>query len=119
MAKKGHEVTVLTADWGLEARLKGLPNEPQAEVSPFGRRRKVNGVTAVYLANWLRYHATSWNPALGRYLRARLKEFDIVHIFGLYDLLGPRAAKECAEAEHSLSGGTDRHVRPDRAKYFP
>jgi glycosyltransferase involved in cell wall biosynthesis len=95
MAKKGHEVTVLTADWGLQARLKGLPNEPQAEVSPFGHRRKVNGVTAVYLANWLHYHATSWNPALGRYLRARLEEFNIVHIFGLYDLLGPRAAKEC------------------------
>ncbi|MGB7726503.1 MAG: glycosyltransferase [Candidatus Acidiferrum sp.] len=95
MARKGHEVTVLTADWGLQARLKDLPNEPQAEVSPFGHRRKVNGVTAVYLANWLHYHATSWNPALGRYLRARLKEFDIVHIFGLYDLLGPRAAKEC------------------------
>lgn len=95
MAKKGHEVTVLTADWGLEARLTGLRNEPQAEVSPFGRRRKVNGVTAIYLANWLHYHATSWNPALGRYLRARLKEFDVVHIFGLYDLLGPRAAKEC------------------------
>ncbi|MGB9470606.1 MAG: glycosyltransferase [Candidatus Acidiferrum sp.] len=95
MARKGHEVTVLTADWGLQARLKDLPNEPQAEVSPFGHRRKVNGVTAVYLANWLHYHATSWNPALGRYLRARLKEFDVVHIFGLYDLLGPRAAKEC------------------------
>ena len=95
MAKKGHEVTVLTADWGVEARLTGLHNEPQAEVSPFGRKRKVNGVTAIYLANWLHYHATSWNPALGRYLRARLKEFDVVHIFGLYDLLGPRAAKEC------------------------
>jgi glycosyltransferase involved in cell wall biosynthesis len=95
MAKKGHEVTVLTADWGLEARLTGLHHEPQAEVSPFGRKRKANGVTAIYLANWLHYHATSWNPALGRYLRAKLKEFDVVHIFGLYDLLGPRAAKEC------------------------
>lgn len=95
MAKKGHEVTVLTADWGLQTRLARLPNEPRAEISPFGRRRRVNGVTAIYLANWLHYHATSWNPALGRYLRARLKEFDIVHIFGLYDLLGPRAAKEC------------------------
>jgi glycosyltransferase involved in cell wall biosynthesis len=94
MAKRGHEVNVLTADWGLQARLKDLSNEPQAEVSPFGHRRRVNGVTAIYLANWLHYHATSWNPALGRYVRARLKEFDVVHIFGLYDLLGPRAAKE-------------------------
>jgi glycosyltransferase involved in cell wall biosynthesis len=95
IAKKGHEVTVLTADWGVEGRLEGLPNEAPAEQSPFGRRRKVNGVTAVYLANWLRYRAMSWNPALGRYLRARLEEFDVAHIFGLYDLLGPRVAAEC------------------------
>jgi glycosyltransferase involved in cell wall biosynthesis len=95
MAKRGHEVSVLTADWGLEARLQEMHGEPAAEASPFGRRRKVNGVTAIYLASWLHYHATSWNPALGRYLRARLKDFDIVHIFGLYDFFGPRVAKEC------------------------
>jgi glycosyltransferase involved in cell wall biosynthesis len=95
MAKKGHEVSVLTADWGVEARLRGLPNEPAAEPCPFGRRRKGNGVTAIYLPNWARYRAASWNPALGRYLRARLTDFDVVHIFGLYDLLGPRVAKEC------------------------
>jgi glycosyltransferase involved in cell wall biosynthesis len=95
MARKGHEVAVLTADWGLEARLREMPGEPSAELSPFGRRKKVNGVTTVYLANWLHYHATSWNPALGRYLRARLKDFDVIHIFGLYDLLGPRVSKEC------------------------
>ncbi|HUN63726.1 MAG TPA: glycosyltransferase [Candidatus Sulfotelmatobacter sp.] len=95
MAKRGHEVGVLTADWGLDARLKGLPGEAPAEVSPFGRKRVVNGVMAVYLPNWLHYRASSWNPALGRYLRARLNDFDLVHIFGLYDLLGPRVAREC------------------------
>ena len=95
MARKGHEVSVLTADWGLEKRLRNLPDEPPAEPSPFGRRQKKNGVTAVYLANWFHYRAASWNPALGRYLRARLSEFDVVHIFGLYDLLGPRVAAEC------------------------
>jgi glycosyltransferase involved in cell wall biosynthesis len=95
ISRKGHQVTVLTADWGLERRLKDSPNEAAAEPSPFGHRRKVNGVTAVYLANWLHYRAASWNPALGRYLHARLQEFDVVHIFGLYDLLGPRVAAEC------------------------
>jgi glycosyltransferase involved in cell wall biosynthesis len=94
MARKGHEVTVLTADWGLEGRLRALPNGAAVETSPFGRRLKANGVTAVYLANWLHYRALSWNPALGRYLRARLDQFDLVHIFGLYDLLGPRVAAE-------------------------
>lgn len=95
MARKGHEVTVLTADWGLERRLSTLPNEAASEACPFGRRRKMNGVTAIYLANWFHYRAASWNPALGRYLRARLDEFEAVHIFGLYDLLGPRVAAEC------------------------
>jgi glycosyltransferase involved in cell wall biosynthesis len=95
MARKGHEVSVLTSDWGLDARLKSETSEAKAEPGPFGRRRKVNGVTAIYLPNWFHYRATSWNPALGRYLRARLSDFDVAHIFGLYDLLGPRVAKEC------------------------
>jgi len=95
MAERGHEVTVLTADWGLLGRRDASPNRPRLETHPFGRRRKVAGVTAVYLANWFEYRALSWNPALGRYLRARLPEFEVVHIFGLYDFLGPRVAKEC------------------------
>jgi glycosyltransferase involved in cell wall biosynthesis len=95
LARKGHEVTVLTADWGLDRRRNALPNETAVEHSPFGRRCRVNGVTAVYMANWLHYRATSWNPGLGGYLRACLHEVDVVHIFGLYDLLGPRVAAEC------------------------
>ena len=95
LTRMGHEVHVLTADWGLDKRTSELADEPPGEPNPFGRKRTLNGVTAIYLANWLHYRATSWNPALGRYLRARLKTFDVVHIFGLYDLLGPRVAKEC------------------------
>jgi glycosyltransferase involved in cell wall biosynthesis len=92
LAQLGHDVTVLTADWGLERRLAELPGEPPAENSPFGKKRQVQGVKAVYLANWFHYRAASWNPALPRYLRARMQNFDVAHIFGLYDLLGPRTA---------------------------
>jgi glycosyltransferase involved in cell wall biosynthesis len=95
LAQCGHTVTVLTADWGVEQRFKELGNVGATRPSPFGRRWKQNGVTADYLANWWHYHALSWNPALGRYLRARLKDFDVAHIFGLYDFLGPRVAAEC------------------------
>src|SRR5277367_1000615 len=95
LAKMGNEVTVLTADWGLDKRLKNEPDAEPAEDSPFGRRRRKNGVTAIYLANWLQFRALSWNPALPRYLRARLAGFDIVHIFGLYDILGVRVAAAC------------------------
>jgi glycosyltransferase involved in cell wall biosynthesis len=97
LARRGHQVTVLTADWGLEKRLG--EGDGKAEASPFGRRWRNNGVTTEYLGSWWHYRALSWNPALGRYLRARLKDFDVVHIYGLYDFLGPRVAKECREKE--------------------
>lgn len=95
LAARGHAITVLTADWGLDRRLRQLPNEPPAEHDPFGRRRKISGVTAIYLGNRLHYRAASWNPALPRFLRAHLQEFEIVHIFGLYDMLGPCVAAAC------------------------
>lgn len=97
MAKRGHQVTVLTADWGLDVRQRENLNGLMAEPFAFGRRTNTNGVTAVYLPNWFHYRATSWNPALGRYLHSRLFDFDIVHIFGVYDLLGPQVAKECCK----------------------
>jgi glycosyltransferase involved in cell wall biosynthesis len=85
---------VLTADWGFEARAGG-ESGGEAKRSPFGWMREVKGVRSIYLPTWLRYHATTWNPAIARYCRARLAEFDVVHIFGLYDLLGPAVASEC------------------------
>jgi len=97
LAARGHAITVLTADWGLDRRLQQLPNEPRAEDNPFGRKRTAAGVAAIYLGNWLHYRAASWNPALPRFLRARLQEFEIVHIFGLYDMLGPQVAAACRE----------------------
>ncbi len=97
LAAKGHQVTVLTSDWGLQKRIADFPEEAPSVTGPFGSRREINGVTSIYLPNWFHYRAISWNPALGRYLRARLRNFDIVHIFGLYDLLGPRVASECNE----------------------
>jgi glycosyltransferase involved in cell wall biosynthesis len=95
MAAMGHQVSVLTSDWGLQDRLADIPDEPAPTRGPFGLKRELHGVTTLYLPNWFHYRAVSWNPALGRYLRARLDNFDIVHIFGLYDLLGPRVASEC------------------------
>src|SRR5260370_3405523 len=54
----------------------------------------MNGVQSVYLPTWFHYRAATWNPAIARYCRARLASFDVVHIFGLYDLLGPAVARE-------------------------
>lgn len=95
LARRGHEVTVLTADWGVEKRIQAQDTKITAERSPFGWRLRENGVQAIYLPTWLRYRALSWNPAVKRYCRARLQNFDVVHIFGLYDLLGLAVAAAC------------------------
>jgi glycosyltransferase involved in cell wall biosynthesis len=99
LARRGHRVTVLTADWGLEKRLQEQQGPITGERSPFGWRREENGVQAIYLPTWLRYRAVSWNPAVKRYCRARLKDFDVVHIFGMYDLLGPAVGAACRKRD--------------------
>ena len=95
LADRGNEVTVLTVDWGVEERIAGTALEDLFKRSTFGWREEDRKVKAIYLPTRLHYRATSWNPAVGRFLKARLKEFDAVHIFGLYDLLGPAVAKAC------------------------
>ena len=95
LAERGNEVTVLTVDWGVHKRVEGTAREKMFTRSAFGWEGEDRRVTAIYLPTWLRYRATSWNPAIGRFLKTRLKNFDVVHIFGLYDLLGPAAAKAC------------------------
>jgi glycosyltransferase involved in cell wall biosynthesis len=95
LARRGHQVTVLTADWGMEKRMQGQEGKITAERSPFGWRRHENGVQAIYLPTWLRYRAVTWNPAVARYCRVHLHHFDVVHMFGLYDLLGPAIAGKC------------------------
>jgi len=95
LAGRGNDLTVLTGDWGIEKRIAGAAVENNFKRSPFGWAGELNGIKAIYLPARLRYRATSWYPSIGRFLRARLKGFDIVHIFGLYDLLGPVAARQC------------------------
>ena len=95
LTRLGHGVTVLSADWGFEKRLGGQSAEFAVKRSPFGWTREANGVQSIYLPTWGRYRAVSWNPAVERYCRARIGQFEIVHIFGLYDLLGPAVARAC------------------------
>jgi glycosyltransferase involved in cell wall biosynthesis len=95
LAERRHEVTVLTADWGFEQRLKA-EERSGAERSPFGWRLVDKGVTAIYLPTWLRYRSLSWNPTVKRFCRGQLQNFDLTHIFGLYDFLGPSVAEACA-----------------------
>ena len=95
LAQKGHQVTVVTADWGLGKRAAATEEKNTSEWSPFGWRRKENKVETIYLPTWLHYRQVSWNPAVNRYCRGHLGDFDVTHIFGLYDLLGPAVAAAC------------------------
>ncbi|HXN53402.1 MAG TPA: glycosyltransferase [Candidatus Acidoferrum sp.] len=97
LAKLGHHVTVLTADWGLKSRAAAAAAavESGGERSALGWQLEESGIEAIYLPTWLHYRALSWNPGIARFCRTRLWNFDVVHIFGLYDFLGPAVAAAC------------------------
>jgi glycosyltransferase involved in cell wall biosynthesis len=95
LVKLGHKVTVLTADWGLQSRIAEHAKVMNAERSALGWKLEESGIESIYLPSLLRYRAVSWNPGISRFCRARLWNFDVVHIFGLYDLLGPGVGAAC------------------------
>jgi glycosyltransferase involved in cell wall biosynthesis len=96
LARLGHQITVLTADWGLARRSFPESNLINgAERSFFGWNWKEEAVEIFYLPTWLRYRTLTWNPAVRAFCRKRLADFDVVHIFGMYDLLGPPVAEFC------------------------
>jgi glycosyltransferase involved in cell wall biosynthesis len=99
LAQRGHNVTVLSADWGFEERRQADPEGVTSRRSPFGWARQANGVETIYLPSWAHFRALTWNPATKRYCRARLAQFQVVHIFGLYDFLGPTVATLCLQQE--------------------
>jgi glycosyltransferase involved in cell wall biosynthesis len=85
---RGHQVTVLTADLGAAA---GTPLQP----SPYGRCFEEGGVEAIYLQSRPRFRSVAWHRGRSRFCRERLGAYDVAHIYGLYDLLGPAVAAKC------------------------
>lgn len=91
LARRGHHVTVLTADLGLRDRTL----DPRFDRCEWGWRLEEEGVETVYLSTIGRYRALTLNPGAIRFCAAALAQVDLVHIYGLYDLLGPAAAYFC------------------------
>jgi len=92
LAKRGHSVSVLTSDLGIE----GLSNPAVAIArTNQGWRYQEDGVETRYLRGWGFYRSLTWNPATFEFCRKELASFDIVHIYGTYDLLGPIVAAAC------------------------
>ena len=92
MAGFGHHATVLTADLGFDAEKKKAVN---ATPTRWGYEAVEGGVEAIYLRTRARYRSLTWNPGVAGFCRERLGGFDVAHIYGLYDLIGPRVAREC------------------------
>ncbi len=92
MAAAGHESTVLTADLGLDPDAQKLVH---AIPSRWGFDARNDDVEAIYLRTLARHRALTWNPGAARFCRERLASCDVVHIYGLYDLLGPTVAGAC------------------------
>src|SRR5947209_15292680 len=77
---RGHDVSILTADYSTRTPL---------------RRETVDGIDVFFLGSILRARALTVNPGILPFARRRLPLLDIVHVYGLYDLLGPSIAFVC------------------------
>jgi glycosyltransferase involved in cell wall biosynthesis len=92
LVRRGNQVTVLTADLGF-----GPQEIAAAKVvrGPEGWRADLDGVEVIYFGTRGHYRNLTVNPSVLGFCRRRLKEFDIVHIYGLYDTLGPAVGRFC------------------------
>jgi glycosyltransferase involved in cell wall biosynthesis len=95
LGKRGHNVTVLTADLGLE---KYDHIDSSFEPCKWGWRTASDGIETIYLSTVARYRALTVNPHVLGYARTCLKRFDLVHCYGLYDLFGPTVSYFCRQA---------------------
>jgi glycosyltransferase involved in cell wall biosynthesis len=92
LAHRGHKIAVLTADLGLR-RLNGSAITYQP--CPWGWRGEEDGVESVYLSTLANYRALTFNPDVIGFCGKSLRQFDLVHFYGLYDLLGPAVSYFC------------------------
>src|ERR1039457_3616041 len=92
LTELGNRVTVLTADLGFSGATIA-----SAGVMRHGQdwRSDLDGVEVIYLNTRARYRGLTVNPGVVNFCKRQLRKFDIVHIYGLYDTLGPAVAKYC------------------------
>ena len=92
LTRRGHKVSVLTADLGLaNCDHAGM----SLERSRVGWRAELDGIEIIYLSTVAQYRAITFNPRVVEFCTSSLRTFDIVHCYGLYDLLGPAVGFFC------------------------
>jgi glycosyltransferase involved in cell wall biosynthesis len=100
LTRRGHKVSVLTAHQGRPSR----PGEVQ------NNRRE--GIEVIYLPTWLKYRTATLNPGVLAFCSRRLRDFDVVHVYGLYDSLGPAVAWFCRRWRIPYLAEPDGMLRP-------
>jgi glycosyltransferase involved in cell wall biosynthesis len=92
LAARGHQVTVLTPDLGL----RQYPEvRSRLQKNGLGWRLELDGAEILYLPTVAHYRALTLNPGLWRFSKRRVPQFDVVHFYGLYDLMGPEVSRFC------------------------
>jgi glycosyltransferase involved in cell wall biosynthesis len=91
LVARGHQVTVLTTDLGLQDSGGNMA----LTRSRWGWQSGADEVETFYLRPRTIYRSLTWNPAVHGFCKERVSSFDVVHIFGLYDLLAPPVARAC------------------------
>jgi glycosyltransferase involved in cell wall biosynthesis len=94
LSEQGHRVTVLTADLGFGSSERALAVVVR-DVD--GWHSDLEGVETIYLTTRCHYRSLTVNPGVMGFCRGRLRDFDVVHIYGLYDTLGPVVARYCRQ----------------------
>jgi glycosyltransferase involved in cell wall biosynthesis len=92
LAQRGHDITVLTADLGFTDTNSFGMNIVRCRWGWHGRE---SGVEALYLSTLAHYRALTLNPSVVGFCSDSLRNFDLVHFYGLYDLLGPAVSHFC------------------------
>lgn len=92
LAEMGHSVSVLTNDSGF---CPSMVPGAATKKGGWGWCMEERGVKCIFVPSVLRYRSLSLNPRVLSFCRQTLTAYSIVHIYGLYDLLGPAVASFC------------------------
>ena len=96
LAKLGHSITVLTSDWGFQPSM--VSPAISSKQTRFGWRMQESGVETLFLPSIANYRTVSVNTRVLAFA-GRVREHDVAHIYGLYDLLGPAVALFCRRSQ--------------------
>jgi glycosyltransferase involved in cell wall biosynthesis len=91
---RGHDVTVLTADRG-PGDHTAINNQWKRSKIDLGWQSLRDGVQTIYLRTTLSYRSATLNPQIFKFCHQLLAGYDVVHVYGLYDLLGCIVARAC------------------------